>query len=87
MSLLPLGVDSWILRLNDPVEKVIFFRLACAKGHIVATAPKTPFFGPLGQLFPGFPGISPDFSIDPLTHWVQCLTHWVQCLNPDPLGA
>lgn len=31
------------------MEKVIFFRLACAKGHIVATAPKTPFFDPLGD--------------------------------------
>jgi hypothetical protein len=39
---LSLGVDSEILGLNDPVEKVIFFRLACAKGQLVTIAPKTP---------------------------------------------
>ena len=29
------GSESRILKINDPMEKVIIFRLACAKGTVV----------------------------------------------------
>jgi len=89
-------------RISSAFKKYSNFRLACAKGETVATAPNSHNFDPLGAHFPRFLGNSPGFSIDPLTHWVRSisahfprpkypdtLTHWVQVVreSPHPLGA